>query len=308
MSLNLHPQCLARLSEAIAVALSEVTVEHDMFINHRSAMSIFDAESVLPQNGEIRDAMQRYVSESPVFDFVYETLSRELYETQTYDSEKPITRLTELDGYGDVQTVATRLAGEFSSLPWQYSLVIPLPGKIGRIFAKATGNYPISDFMRLVTPDDAFSAEYPLVSGIEKRDRGLFGGLRGLGGWGSQAATLMGLMQGYEAPKWDTETAHLQIYVKGFIGKYGAMTPAEDAVDYAKALFGIAIALRLLKVKKSFSRMQSKAEFYVHRKREDKWVIERTLELDTPQSDAFRSCPSRPRRDTEQRGRTTELG
>jgi hypothetical protein len=124
----------------------------------------------------------------------------------------------------------------------------------------------ISDAIRFVTPDPPFADEYPLQSGIEARDRLLAGGLLGL--------TLRSLIRGGDGDelRWEPEAAYLQIFVRGFIGKYGTMAPVEEAIDYLKALLGIAIALRLFRVEKRLLGVPSKATFYVHRKIRDKWI------------------------------------
>jgi hypothetical protein len=277
MSLDLHTQCLERLTDTVAKGLESVAVEKQIFLRPASALSMLDADSVLPSDK--RRALQEHVSDNPVFDFVFDRLSTELIETQKYTPEKPISKLMELDGYADLRAVATRLVGDLCSLPWQYALSIRLPNGIGSILSRVTSNYALSDAIRLVTPDDAFSAEYPLSSGIEARDRSLAGGLQG--------QLSANLLRGHSELRWDTESALLQVYVKGFIGMYGTTAPLEDAVDYVKSFLGIAIALRLLRVEKRLSRTPSEATMFVHRKATDKWIIERKVELDPPQSETF---------------------
>jgi hypothetical protein len=172
MSLDLHAQCIERLTEVIATGLDGVTVENQMFLSFRAALSLSKADDVLPQSGKLRATLQEYLSETPVFDFAVETLARELSETQKYDPDKPAMKLMEMTGYEDLRIVATRLVEEFRSLPWQYALSLSPPNEIGLVLAKATQSLT-SNALRIVTPDDVFSAEYPLQSGIEARDRAL---------------------------------------------------------------------------------------------------------------------------------------
>ncbi len=215
-----------------------------MFIE--SMGSIGDAdEKVIPQ-GKQREALNAYLSESPFEDFVSLQLSQELLETQKYDSKKRLMKLSELPGYEDNQATATRLTQEFQSLPWEYVLSFPLPLQIGGTIRKAMENHPISDGIKFVVPDETFSTEYSLTSGIEARDSKLTRDIGipddSTGGTSALSLALATVGQAFMKPKWNSEIPYLQIHVKGFIGCYGLTAPMEDGIDYLKALLGLAVA------------------------------------------------------------------
>ncbi len=248
-----------------------------MFIDVSSTSDLSKAEAVLPQTNTLKTTLSDYISETPVSDFIYQYLSKELHEFQEYDASAPALKLSELDGYGDLTALSHRLVGEFESLPWDYTLTIPLPRDIGSFLGRTIKFFPLSDAIAIVTPDEAFSGKFPLASGIPTRDRKIS---RSLGKW-------PGLLLTGESPNWEVQTAHLQIRVKGFVGEYGTTTTIREGIDIAKAFFGICIALRLFAIEHIYRQDPSKAQFYVHRKVSDKWVVERTSEMDAPQTEVF---------------------
>jgi hypothetical protein len=261
MSLGLDPQCQKRLAEKIAEELPNVNVENRMFLERHSALELLSSEPVLPQTGPLKDRLKQYIGETPIFDFLYGSLSRELYEKQKYDLETPLMKLTELDEYRDPVSVAQRLVGEFESLPWEYTLSIKLENEFGSLFSQAIKEYSVSDSIKLGIPDDDFIEKFPLQSGIGARDiSSLFGGL--------------GLLPSLTPQQWDRESTYLQVKVKGFIGKYADSTPLENTISLLKAFCGIAIALRLFEVKYAYRATPSKAKFFIHRNTENAWVFE----------------------------------
>jgi hypothetical protein len=262
-----------------------MNVENNMFITSDWLGSLSAADQALPQRGNLRDALHAYISETPVDDFVFGILSRELHETQKYDSKAPTVKLSELPGYTDIQGIASRLIQDFQSLPWEYALSLPLPAEIGGAL-RTVQDRTISEEMRLPVPDGAFSIEYSPTSGIEARDWGLSRVVENPSS-PSTLAAFAELSPERRPPIWDPATAHLQIYVKGFIGIFGPTTPAEDAIDYVKAFLGIGIALRLFRVKRIFHPLSPKTRMYVHRRVAGKWIIERTVDLDASLSDAL---------------------
>jgi hypothetical protein len=292
MPLDIHPGLMKRLSEIINNGLGRLTVEKrscpsSKFYTLKLAKA---ADDILPQHGKLREALNAYLGDSPVEEFIYQTLWRELSERQMYDATAPTVGLSELPGYGEVQETTDRLLREFASLPWQYALSLPLPEPIGGAL-RSVGDYAISEDMRLVVPNDAFSTEFSLTSGIEDRDSSIsrdldenagsaFGYYAGYSSLASSQQNFFLSQSVRKSPIWDSATAHLQIFVKGFIGVFGLTTPARDAIDSVKAFLGIGIALRLFRVNASLRSASPKTRLRVHRRVESGWIVERTLELD----------------------------
>lgn len=283
MSVGLHEKCQQCLSEKIAEHLPQVKVRNRMFLERRSAVMLLQAESILPQSGAIKHRLELYISERPVFDFIYETLSRELQENQQYDSESPSLFLTEIEAYEDPKAVAHRLVRDFESLPWEYSLAIKLDNDFGELFSKTVKDYSICDSVKLITPKDEFAKTFPLRSEIKARVIPLVDALD----LSSMASSVLGLSSMFNPQEWDRLSTYLQIKVTGFIGQYSDTAPLEKAISLLKAFCGLGIALRLLKVGYSYRTAPTKANFFVHRYVADAWVIERRHELEGELSDTF---------------------
>lgn len=273
MSLGLHDKCKQQLSEKIAEQLANINVQNRKFLDRKSSIYLFLAESVLPRTGKLKGRLEQYISETPIFDFVYETLSKELYEKQEFDSDTPLIKLIEIDDYKNSKEVAQRLVSDFESLPWEYTLFIKLPNGLGKFFSEHIKERSLSDSVKIITPNDDFAKKFPLQSGIEARDQSLAGGL--------------GLFVLGKPQEWDPESGYLQVNVSGFIGRYGDTAPLEVASSLFKAFCGLAIALRLLTVSYKYRPTPSKEKFFIHRKVGERWEIERKHELEVATSDTY---------------------
>src|SRR5258708_2898225 len=133
MSLGLHPRCVKQLAERLAGELPKIRVRHRMFIDSGFG-GLKRIEPTLPE-GQIKEKLKQYIGESPLLDFAFETLSKELGEGQEYDSAEAEVSLTTLSGYEDPAVVAGRLVNAFESLPWEYTITIKLANDFGAFFS-----------------------------------------------------------------------------------------------------------------------------------------------------------------------------
>jgi len=272
MKLGLHENCKQRLVEIISTQLPFVKVMNRMFLDRKSTNMLMLAESALPERGPIKDRLEQYISESPVFDFVYESLSKELYEGQKFDSESALIPLPEIDGFSDPKVVAERLISDLDSLPWSYTLTIKLDNDLGELLGSTIKEHSICDFIKITTPTDDFANKFPLQT-LQAR---------GLSGWSLLSLSALNAQQQY-----DQSSAYLQVEVKGFIGKYGETAPLEEAIAFLKAFCGVGIALRLLKVNTTYRPSPTKAKFIIHRLNSGQWQEEGVHEIDSSLSDTF---------------------
>ncbi|MEA1995862.1 MAG: HEPN domain-containing protein [Campylobacterota bacterium] len=277
MRLNLHPECKKGIIKILSEQLPNVRVRNKVFIEIESAYGLSNtAEKSLPQN--IKNQLeQQYIGEIPLFNFIYETLSRKLYETQKYNPEIPSIKLTEIKGYQDPTAVATRLVKSFDSLPWEYFLTIKFKNDFGELFCGTIKQYSFCDSIRLTTAGQDLKDNFPLKSGIEARDRSLSSGR-------------LDLTRSLPPPKpqeWEENATYFQVRVSGFIGGYGGTVPVEEAVSTLKSFCGLSIALRLLKVNYRYKTTPSKSKFFIHRNIKDKWVIEGIHKLEASTSETF---------------------
>lgn len=276
MTIELHTECKKRILEIVTEQLPHVIVNNNMFLDRKSSYRLFLAEDSLPKKGALKNQLEKYIGEFPLFEFLSESLSRELYENQKYDSNSPSAKLTEINGYEDSEALTKRLIESFSTLPWEYTLTIKFENDFGELFCKKIKNFSVSDSIQLSCPDEEFKNRFPLVSGNEARDRSLLGG------------NLLGLGLRIPTPQeWDENAIYFQVKVDGFIGKYGITAPLEEAISIFKSFCGLSIALRIIKVNHTYRPTPSKAKFFIHKKELENWVVENTHELDSATSDSF---------------------
>ncbi len=275
MTLGLHPECIARLRASLAEQLSRMTVSHGMLLTPKTSLYLLLAQEVLPKTGKTHATLQRIVSETPLTDFVIGLLGRELYEGQEPQVDEGPVPLNALPVYTNLDDVASRLTDAFESLPWRYTLSTPLPEPFSKVFCPHIGNYRLSDTIAIVSSDDLLSQNYPLISGIKKRDQMLSG------------AGFFSLPTG-NAPTWEPNIAYLQITLEGFIGNLFNTNPALEAVNSLRAFCGLALALQLLKLSQSYHLVSLKRKLLVHREVNGKWVVENVHELETRHSEAIR--------------------
>jgi hypothetical protein len=273
MSLELHPKCKERLVEVIAGQLPSVVVKNRMFLDRKSAIDLVDAESVLPQAGGVREALNKYIGELPVFEFVCESLSKELHDFQEYSTEFPELKLTDIGPYADPVATASKLINDFDSLPWKYCLTIKFEEDLSKAVGRLIGNYFISNSFRIITPSDVFRKEFPVESGIKGRDLSL---------WGRMSFLSIPIPQ-----EWKEGETYIQVETEGFVGQYGETATVERAIAEVKAFCGLAVALRLFKIGYKYRPPAEKTEFVVHQKVDNSWVIQRTLELDANIANTF---------------------
>lgn len=274
MTLGLHPKCIERLTEVVKEQLPKVLVSKRMFLDRKSVLYLYLAEDVIPGVGNIKRNLEQFIGDSPVFDFIYETLAQELHENQEYDSEVGDLSLNEIAGYEDIDATAVRLIGDLESLPWQYTFTIRLHKEVSELLLPLINNIDLGEKIKIAQIDDSFDEIFPLTSGIKARDQSVAGG------------GLLSLFSGKEN-KWEKDTVCVQFKQEGFVGYYGDTATSELVRDDLKSLCGLGIALRLFKVDSKYRSTPAKAKFYIHRKIGESWVVQKTQELDAATSDAF---------------------
>ena len=274
MSLNLHTKCKERLIESITEQLSKIQVNNKMFVDRVSCSNILNSESILPNSGTVPSLLSKYIGELPLFEFVFETISRELVENFGYDSETPLCYLAEIDGYNDLQHVATRLVEQFDSLPWKYTFSFELGSDISKIFQEHIDTFEISEDMKIRKSDSNFTEAYPPMSGIEKRDSSLSG-------------SGFGLLSLATVREWNPDAAFLQVSLDGFVGQYGNGEIIVNVEERIKAFCGLGIALRIFKIDSKHRTTPTKAKYYSHQLENEAWVALKKHELDYNESDTF---------------------
>ncbi|MGI9387430.1 MAG: hypothetical protein ACR2OX_08355 [Methyloligellaceae bacterium] len=253
-----------------------------MFLDDDSLLDrIFKADEILPQTGQIRNRLLKYIGEFPFFRFVKETLSSELYERDKYLKDEEYIKLIDLDDYKSSDDLADRIVKNFESLPWQYTITIKLPSSLNETLSDIITEWPISENARLVRISDEISRQYPINSDNENTQRRV------------HHTGIAGALAGLISPRWEESAIYMQTNVEGFIGRFGGTIPAVEAEAFLRSFYGLGIALRLFKIEPTFTIGtpfgQEKTSAIVHRRFGSNYQIDGKYELQDHHSSIFRS-------------------
>lgn len=279
MSLELNQNCQNRLVESIAEQLRTVMVNNEVYLDTRSMGGILDCEQKLSRTEKQKRFLEKYIGDTPLYDFIFETLSRDINENGEYNSKSESSALSSNPRFADLNVAAKRLIEEFNTLPWKYVVWYEINPALGKIIREHASEQAISDNIQVVSPDPKFGQKFPLMSGLKQRDERLY-------------SRYDFLFPSVEKAEWNQETAYLRFDTEGFIGMYGKSTPIEEIIFSLKAFFGLCLALNILRIRErtygwGFGR-RVRSHLTVHKWEEDKWVIWTRLELPQDVSELLR--------------------
>jgi hypothetical protein len=263
MPIGLDERCLERLRQGLAEQNPEFKLRHGWNLDRASLLGLLELEKALPNNADLKASLEKFINETPLFDYVYGELSKELYDFEEFDSESKQSSLIENPKYSDVEALATRLISGFEGLPRRYRFTFKLNSELSAHFHGP--EYKLTDSVRLIFPNPDFAEQFPLVSDIPGRDRWLHGG---------------GLL-GLAGPKeWNDKSLYLQVESHGFVGKWTSTTPEESAVSVLKSVLGTCLAIRALRQRYVYSPTTIKQRAYVHERLDNRWQLYDSIELD----------------------------
>jgi len=279
MSLELHQDCQKRLVESIADQLQKVIVNNEVYLDTRSMTGILDCDKILPQTGKEKKVLDKYIGDTPLYDFIFESLSREIYENGEYNLESESSALSSNPRFADLNVTARHLIEAFKSLPWKYVVWFELNPALGKIIREHVPEHAISDKIRIVSPDAKHDQIFPLMSGVKERDKRHF-------------SRYDFLFTSTEKAEWNQETAYLRFDTDGFIGMYEKSTPIEEIIFSLKAFFGLCLAFNILRVRErtygwGFGR-RVKSYLTVHKREGEQWVPWTRLDLPQDVSELLR--------------------
>ena len=263
MPIGLHERCLDRLRQGLADLIPEFKLQNGWNLDRASLSGVLQLETSLPNNAELKATLERYVNETPLFDYVYGAISKELYDLEEFDSESHLIKLIQNPRYSDADALAARLIAGFEALPRQYRFTFQLNPKLCEHFRAQEHN--LTDSIRLVRPSPEFAEQFPLSSGIPGRDRWLHGG---------------GLLGLADQKEWNENSLYIQLELPGFVGKWTSTTPEESAVSVVKSILGTCLAIKAFRLRWSYSPTTIKKRAYIHEFIDDRWQLNDSMELD----------------------------
>jgi len=263
MALNLHKGLKDKIKNKLVEQIPAIQINHKKFIKRESTSGLLSANEALPDHGPIIDSLNSYISEWPLYDFLYGYISKELEEKQKYDSEQDSQTITEIDEYSDIHATVDRLVELFDSLPWRYRFTLDIKSTLEPFFSDKT-EFNISDNIRIIKADESFIERHPLSF----TDAGNSVGLISLA------------MLGRNLPSgWKSDSLYLQVDIDGFIGKYVSTQTTENVVTTIKAFCGLSIALRLLKVEHTYHPSAPKLNLLIHKNFSGEWGFDEAEDL-----------------------------
>jgi Apea-like HEPN len=270
VTVDLHPDCKARITELVSKALPLLDVLHGKFVKRSSEgiVFLFLADQALPQRGPLHDTLLAYVDDYPFVEFVLDTLAAELRSAK-YE-EAPVQKLTTVSGYEDADAVAARLVSKFAALPNRYRLTFPLPKALWSCLPAKENRWTLETASsRLIRTSKELSESLPLAASSEEERIELSGG------------SLLSSLLDTSHLSWEEGAVHLQIDVEGFIGPYGGSVPDLESRRFIRSFCGLGLALQLFQTNSNYALYPPRHSYFVHRKAaEGNWQVERRLELD----------------------------
>jgi hypothetical protein len=216
-------------------------------------MPLFETNKILPQTGPLRDRLVAYVDDNPFSEFVWDRLTTELWERDKYQSGKR-GKLVDIEGYADVDQVATRLLSQFESLPWHFHIHIPMPESLSTILAENESSFPLCPSVEIVRATPEFRASYPLASNNEELNKRIYG----------NAIASLFLPA---PPKWSESSLYMQIQTEGYVDRFGTSNPPLAAERLMRSVLGLAEAVYLFD--HSYQPVDQTVETFVHRRQDD---------------------------------------
>lgn len=263
MTLNLHNGCKDKIKNKLAEKLPAIQIANKKFINRESTSGLLSVNEALPEHGPIIDNLNFYISEWPLYDFLYGYLSKELDEQQKYDSKTELQSITDIDEYSDIDATSDRLIDLFDSLPWKYRFSLDIKSSLDPFFSDKT-EFNITENLRIIRADETFIEQHPL-SVTES---------------GNSVGIVSLAMLGRNLPSgWKTDSLYIQVDAEGFIGKYVSTQTTENAVTTIKAFCGLSVALRLLKVEHTYHPATPKLNLIIHKNTSGNWNFDEAEDL-----------------------------
>lgn len=270
MTLGLHKDCKSRLTEKLKEILPNILVNNNVFLDYQSSLILKECDLIISNNKKIKPLFMEPISETPFYDFVHEYISGFLYDNFAYESEKEAFPLIQFKGF-ELEIFPTILVESFDSLPWKYTVFSPINESISKLFSRLDPVTILESNISFIKSTEEYNKSYPLLSGIENRDRTLFG-----------YGLAMGFL-GMGRRKWDAGVDYIKTEVTGFIGRNKTTTPLLVVQNRIKSIYGLMIAVRMADVAYSFEAnpyLQKKSTLWIFKENEKSNIIERVYELD----------------------------
>jgi hypothetical protein len=261
MAMTLRDDFRTPLIEKLIGVLSRVVVDNNFFLKSDAFYELDELQEKLEKK-PVGKLGQEYVSDSPLIDYFFESLSEEFQRARKYELNTPTMSLTDIEEYKDPASLAERLVAEFESLPREYKLFIKLP-VYGLPDLLGTERVVLADTLSLIRVTEEVESTFPPPIYEPRRPLKIF--------QFSQPRD--------ETLPWQNHYTYCEITSQGFIGIYEDTSPIKRAGFLVRAFCGFALALQLFEI--LFPSSAEDAYLRVYESSGDNWTAKKPRRLST---------------------------
>lgn len=263
MSLKMNVEIRRELLAELSAIIGETTISSNNFFGTSPLQRLAPFEDRLRKNKELWAKCETYISDRPLQDFYFETISSvlRLREFQSGVAEIP---LTSLDEYQDPNSVAEQLISEFEALPRKHRVFVEAPFWLTGQFEKfaTDSTYKITKGFSLNMYSEAHKNEFPEIS--------------------VPNTTFSFRLFGPVPPKeikleWKDWVTYFEFQVEGFIGPWEQTAPLHRVLVLYRAFCGLALSMGL--IVRSFPSRGNENYLLAYRQAAGKWEPERAREI-----------------------------
>ena len=225
MPIDLHPACERRLIEFLSKAIKGLSVDYGSMLSLEYLWDrLYNIDTILPEESKKGSAkekaseqLRRYISGSPLFDFVKSIISDHIDNVYQFDIKAKRFPLTEVDRFKNPTQSATEIIDKLKTLPWLYRFRFSLPNEIANCLDAVVNSVSLSDDTKFVV--------------IEKEENKIL------------------TAHSEQTDMFVLNNSHVYIEFKsfGFVGKQLDTITENRAKIKVRAFFGLAVALGLFR-------------------------------------------------------------
>lgn len=234
MPIKLNNKYREPLIKAIADGIPKVNVQNGNFADSDTMVgAFFPADDALPQSGPLREELETYLGERPMFNFLTSMVDLELTHKHKWVTESPELALSELDGFKDPEAKARDLVNELESLPWKYTLSIELPPMISLFKADFMRGFSISEGINVSEKKELLDKNFPIKNEQPFSDF-------------NEIANAFLQEPKRKSVGWKNNISYMQIEVEGFVDPYGTTPAARQTISNLRSILGLGLAKQIL--------------------------------------------------------------
>jgi hypothetical protein len=260
MGVKLKEETRAKLVEALAARLPNLSIEKNIFLTFASKQVLSGLDDLLADSRSrtdkaARSALSEMIDDRPVEDFVVDYIGEMLRKHHDYDGSANPVALRELVSVTDFSALAQEIVAALEGLPQSYRFTVLINPKLHELLAEDVSEFVIAPTCRLVRVTEAFRDRY------EGFPRSAPSGI--LGAMGSDLGSLFSA--DFRTRSFADGAVALQLDVPGFVDRYGESHTAAAAISLLKSFFGLGFAFSLFQRDVVFLSEEAREKVYFHR-------------------------------------------